>query len=529
MTRRRLMLKTAVAAAGLGAVLAFPGVAAASPGEESGHRPATGARADTSAPSRSPASRHPGRSQTRSQTPSGGASTVKAGRAARVGVPRTSTAPGSFLGPSLGAPVAAVRPPGPIRAAVLAMQAYVYGYPLLDFEKFRAGATSLNAITLRTSFADPDGVPIWRPNADTFYSRAVLDLSSGPVVLSIPDMGDRYFSFQLIDPYTNVISYIGARATGSGPGTFVITWDGGPPIPIADQTPDAQTVTVPYRNILVLGRTLAGDPADQVQAVALMNQFRLTPSGPAAAPPAVTADVTGLALLDAVSAAMELHPPSVVDAVRLAALSQIGVGPGMRVAEANLGPVATLAADLAVRAAVALLPVLSGLVQYDSALMNRGWALTDPDIGHYGTDYQLRAGVAFVGPWANIPDEAVYSAGLLDRYLLPLNGSHSYVMHFAPGQEPPAGAFWSVTVYDPSGGFVRNPLNRYSVSSSRPGELVHRPDGSVDIIFSEQDPADPDANWLPVPAGGFSAYLRVYVPGQAVLDGSWTPPPIERL
>lgn len=511
MTRRRLALKTAAAAAGLGAALAFPAVAAASPGDQSDSSPTIGTGSHPAAPSRSSSSRQRSRSQ--------GPFPVQATRTARAGVPRTAAAPG--------ARVAAVRPPGPIQAAVLAMQAYVYGYPLLDFEKFRAGATSLNTITLRTSFADPDGVPIWRPNADTFYSRAVLDLGSGPVVLSIPDMGDRYFSFELIDPYTNVISYIGARTTGSGPGTFAITWDGGPQG--AAEVPGAQTVTVPYRNILVLGRTLAGDPADQQLAIALMNQFKLTASGPAAQPPVATDPPTGLALLDAVSAAMDINPPPAEDMARLAAMALIGVGPGMRVADANLGPLATAAADLAVRAAVVLLPLLSGLAQYESALVNRGWGLTDPDIGHYGTDYQLRAGVAYVGPWANIPDEAVYSAGLLDRYLLPLNGSHSYVMHFAPGQEPPAGAFWSVTVYDPSGGFVRNPLNRYSVSSSRPGELVHRADGSVDIIFSGQDPADSGANWLPVPDGEFSAYLRVYVPGQAVLDGSWTPPPIEPL
>ena len=405
------------------------------------------------------------------------------------------------------------------------MQAYVYGYPLLEFEKFRAEAASLNTISLRTGFASPDAVPIWRPNADTFYSRAVLDLSGGPVVLSIPDMGDRYFSFQLIDPYTNVIDYIGTRATGSGPGTFAITWSGGPQASVDG----AQTVTVPYPNMVMLGRTLAGDAADQQQAIALMKQFTLTASGPSATPPPATDAPTGLALLDAMSAAMALNPPSPTDAARVQAIAQIGVGPGLRVADAHLGPLASVAADLAVRAAVGLLPLLSGLAQYESALANRGWAITDPTIGEYGTNYQLRAAVALIGPWANIPDEAVYSAGLLDRYLLPLNGSHDYVMHFAPGQQPPAGAFWSVTVYDPSGGFVRNPLNRYSVSSSRPDELVHRADGSVDIVFSQQDPADPGANWLPVPDGEFSAYLRVYVPGGAVLDGSWTPPPIEPL
>lgn len=484
----RLLLKAGFAAAGLGAALALPAVASASPDDTSGR--ATHSR---------PVAAH--------RTPAA-ATGVRSARSAQVATQ-----------------LAAVRPPGPIQAAYLAMQAYAYGYPLLDFEKFRSEAASLNTISLRTSFANPDSVPIWRPNADTFYSRAVLDLSNGPVVLSIPDMGDRYYSFQLIDPYTNVVSYIGSRSTGSGPGTFAISWDGGPAVTVGG----AQTVTVPYRNMVLLGRTLAGDQADQQQAIALMNQFQLTSTGSAAAPPPRTSTPTGLALLDAISAAMEINPPPAVDAPKLQALAQIGVGPGMRVADAHLGPLATAAVELALQASVVLLPLLSALNQYESALTNRGWAVTDPAIGHYGTNYQLRAGVAYVGPWANIPEEAVYSAGLLDRYLMPLNGSHSYVMHFAPGQEPPAGAFWSVTVYDPTGQFIPNALNRYSISSSRPDELVHRADGAVDIIFAQQDPADGGANWLPVPAGDFSAYLRVYVPGDAVLDGSWRPPPIEPL
>lgn len=505
-TDRRLLLSTGLAAAGLGVALLLPGAAAAAPNDDS--TPARGPSATTSGQraSTSPARRAPkGPARTR---------TVRA-----------ASAPSVVSAAQPSAHAAAAPAPGPVQAAILAMQAYVYGYPLLEFEKFRSAATSLNSISLRTSFASPDAVPIWRPNADTFYSRAVLDLRNGPVVLSVPDMGDRYYSLQLIDPYTNVVDYIGTRATGSGPGTFAITWSGAPQTAIDG----AQVVTVPYANMVMLGRTLVGDAADQQRAVALMKQFTLTPTGSTAPPPPRTDPPTGLALLDAISAAMSVNPPPAADAARLQAIAQIGVGPGMRVADANLGPLATAAVDLAVRSAVALLPLLSGLNQYQSALANRGWAVTDPSIGKYGTNYQLRAGVAFVGPWANIPDEAVYSAGLLDTYLRPLNGSHDYVMHFAPGQQPPAGAFWSVTVYDPTGQFVRNPLNRYSVSSSRPDELVRRPDGSVDIIFSQRDPGDSGANWLPVPNTDFSAYLRVYVPGRAVLNGTWTPPPIEPL
>ena len=415
--------------------------------------------------------------------------------------------------------------PGPIRSAILAVQAVTYGYPLLGFERFRSEAPGLNVIWSETGFAEPDVVPIWRPNTDTLYSRAVLDLSGGPVVLSVPDMGDRYFSFQLNDPYTNAISYIGTRTTGSGPGRYAITWEGGPQVAVEG----AQSVTVPYRNIVLLGRTLAGDAADQRQAIALMDQYSLTPSGPTSSPPSQTPMPSGLAMLDAISAAMELNPPPGSDAAVLQAIARIGVGPGLRVVDAGLGPLARIAVDLAVRAGFAAASFRTASNQYLAALGNHGWAAPPSAIGNYGTDYKLRAGVFFVGPWANIRDEAIYLGGLLDQKLRPLNGRNSYQIYFAPGQEPPTDAFWSVTVYDRDGGLVANPINRYSVSSSRPDELVRRPDGSVLIILSRDDPGDTTVNWLPVPCGSFSAYMRLYLPHEPALDGRWQPPPITRL
>ena len=431
------------------------------------------------------------------------------------------------------AALSAAARPGPIRAAVAAAQSYIYGYPLMEYQRVRQTVGTTNKLFSLTSFANPDIDPIWqsigngkRPNTDTFYSLAELDLSNGPVVLSIPDMGSRYFSFQLTDPYTNVSGYIGSRTTGSGPGKYAITWSGGPQVDI----PGAQTVPVPYSSMMALGRTLAGNEADQQSAIALMKQYSLDPTGGTVSP-VIPIPKPGIGYLDAISAAMELNPPPAIDDPQLAKMARIGVGPGLRVADADLGLMSKVAVDLSVRATAALLPVLTALNQYAAALTHRGWATPGPQIGDYGTDYLMRAGVAEVGLLANTPEEAVYSAGLLSGRLMPLSGCGfaPYVLHFAPGEEPPVDAFWSVTAYDSAGRLVPNAERRYSVSSSRPDELVRRPDGSIDIVFSPRDPGDPGANWLKVPAlGRFNAYLRMYVPGPAVLDGTWTAPPILR-
>jgi hypothetical protein len=420
---------------------------------------------------------------------------------------------------------------GPLRAAILATQAFIYGYPLLEFERARAEVEELNTIYSLTSFANPDVAPVWqaigggkRPNTDTFYSLAYLDLSNGPVVLSIPDMGDRYFSFQLTEPYISVADYIGSRTTGSSGGLYAITWTGAP-----GEVEGATPIEVPYASMMMLGRTLAGDVEDQAIAIELMRQYTLTPTGQPNDPPFfVPASRNGVDILNTISNAMVANPAPAIDDPKLAQLAKIGVGPGLQIADANLGFFSTIAVDLAVRATSAVLPLLANLIQFTSAVQNGGWAIPNPSIGDYGTDYLFRAGVAEVGWVANTPQEATYYPGLLGRFLLPLFGFPSRVLHFAPGETPPVNAdgFWSVTVYDGNGDLYKNSENRYSVSSSRPEELVYQSDGSLTIVFSHKDPGDPNVNWLPVPLGFFEAYMRMYVPNEEILDGTWKAPGI---
>jgi len=565
--------RAAVAAAGVGAALALaPGVAAASPGEESGADSAAvsagapdSAPAAASAPARAkperaraasqrtvnrpavnPLAARPAAAQSRNPQPATASRRVTARIAqadSSVAAPAAAPVSPATQAPSVQAPTAQATAPsaaagfnvpmGPLRAAILATQAFIYGYPLLEFERARAEVDELNTIYSLTSFANPDVEPVWqaigggkRPNTDTFYSLAYLDLSNGPVVLSVPDMGDRYFSFQLTEPYISVAGYVGSRTTGSGPGRYAITWTGRPPVDVPD---DVEVVEVPYASMMMLGRTLAGDVEDQAIAIELMKQYTLTPTGQPNEPPFfVPASRNGVDILNTISNAMVANPAPAIDEPKLAQLAKIGVGPGLQIADANLGFFSTIAVDLAVRATSAVLPLLANLIQFTSAVQNGGWAIPNPSIGDYGTDYLFRAGVAEVGWVANTPEEATYYPGLLGRYLLPLFGFPSRVLHFEKGETPPVNAdgFWSVTVYDGNGDLYKNSENRYSVSSSRPEELVYQSDGSLTIVFSHKDPGDPNVNWLPVPLGFFEAYLRMYVPNEEILDGTWKAPGI---
>jgi hypothetical protein len=137
----------------------------------------------------------------------------------------------------------------------------------------------------------------------------------------------------------------------------------------------------------------------------------------------------------------------------------------------------------------------------------------------------MRAACAqvFPGP-INVPEEAMYWTTSGDGAGHTLDGQHNYIMHFPAGGLPPNDAFWSLTMGDAKNRFVANPINRYSVSD-RSG-LAQNTDGSVDIYLQKTAPAGHESNWLPAPAGKFILWLRVYMPGAAILDGEYEVPPI---
>lgn len=153
-----------------------------------------------------------------------------------------------------------------------------------------------------------------------------------------------------------------------------------------------------------------------------------------------------------------------------------------------------------------------------------GW-VTMFGLGEPGNGMLLRAAHAqlFPGP-VNVPHEAMYWWTNADGAGHALSGVHDYVMHFPAGGLPPTNAFWSITMGDAGNHFVANAIDRYSVSD-RSG-LVPDRDGSVDIYIQNAAPAGHESNWLPAPTGRFILWLRVYMPGEAILRREYTVPPV---
>jgi hypothetical protein len=438
------------------------------------------------------------------------------------------------------APAVAHAPVTPAQAEQLGHQAYRYGIPLLEFLRIRREMTSVkapdgngnapvNALANARAFARPSDRTVVAPNHDTLYSLAQLDLGKGPIALSHPNMGSRYFDFEFVDPYTNVIGYIGTRTTGTHAGRVQIAWTRKP----GRRIPRVDVIRSKYRRVWMIGRTLALEsPADLRRAHAKMRQYRLSPA------PAVRSrrpgkprkhplPTDGGAWLRALDRALAENPPPARDKPLLKRLRTVGIGPGLPV---GAGVPADVFGALrkGVEAEAAGLPNSSRIDVLQKALAHGGWLYLPSRVGAYGTDYLLRAQLAILGIGANTPAEAVYPTALADSTGALLTGANSYRLVFRPGHLPPARGFWSITMYDFDGFLVPNAAQRYSLGPTHP-PLVRRGDGSIVIAIQRTRPTERDVNWLPAPAGGFRLSLRLYWPRPSVLSGDWQPPPLERL
>jgi hypothetical protein len=118
-------------------------------------------------------------------------------------------------------------------AARIGVEAYIYGYPLVTMEITRRVMTNtaepkgnhapMGQFYLARTYPDASFKDVTAPNADTLYTPAWLDLSKGPYVLSLPDLGDRYFLMPMLDGWTNVFQVPGTRTTGDKAQKYLMT------------------------------------------------------------------------------------------------------------------------------------------------------------------------------------------------------------------------------------------------------------------------------------------------------------------
>jgi hypothetical protein len=436
----------------------------------------------------------------------------------------------------------------PEEVQTITEEAYIFSFPILDSYKMLfaqalypesdAYEAPMNAMNHYTELLGPDYTLIVRPNNDTLYSIAWLDLRAEPMVLSVPAIPlDRYYSFQLIDLYTHNFAYVGSRATGPEAGNYLITgpgWSGAAPAGI--------TAVIPCETAFAtaLARTAVFGPEDVPNVAAIQAQYRVTPLSefagseppPAAAAPqlppynpeqARSADF--VALLNAFLPYLGQHPSEAELWQRFAA---IGVGADFDLE--SLDPEIRAAMEEGVATAIEKIETEGA----NLGSRKNGWMLTEASFGPREAmqgRYMRRAGAAFFGLWGNDLEEAFYPESSVDADGEALDASkHDYVVHFAADELPPVKSFWSLSMYNlPQQHFIHNPINRYTIGDRTEG-VVYGKDGSLTVYLQHESPGkDKESNWLPAPDGLLSLQMRCYWPAPESLDPLYAPPAVERV
>ena len=433
-----------------------------------------------------------------------------------------------------------------------AIDAYIYGYPLVTFDMARRQQTNVAApdaehapmgqmIRMR-SYPAVDNHCCAAPNADTLYTEAWLDVSTEPWIFSIPDMGDRYYIMPMLDGWSEVFQVASSTSPGGKAQTYAITgpgWSGTLPEGVI-------RAASPTGMVWILGRVYSsGTPEDYEAVHALQDRFSVVPLsayGRPYTPPTGAVDPgfdmkTGVRKLvnemhidsyfRRLAELMKTNPPTAQDAPMVGRMATIGLVPGQDFDPSRLGALDREAIKAVPKAAL----VEMGLHLKKQKTTN-GWLYFTKGVGNFGTDYLLRGTANLLGPGWNRPQDAVYPLSQKDAAGDEYDGAkHSYVVRFDKGQLPPAEAFWSLTMYDGDFFFVPNPINRYDLAQRN--RLIVGPDGSTDLYIQAESPGkDKEANWLPAPKGKFVLVMRIYAPRKtppSILDGSWTPPPVQRV
>ncbi len=438
----------------------------------------------------------------------------------------------------------------PEQAKQIAEEAYIYAFPMIDhykmmfalamYEESGAYEAPFNILVNKSTLLGPEYTTIVRPNNDTFYSIVWLNLTGEPMVLKVPAIvGNRYYSFQIIDKYTYNIDYVGTRATGFEAGAYLFVgpdWEG--------ETPEGINKVIKSEGnyLVALGRTQVFGPDDVDNTKAVLAAYQLeslseflgTESTAQAIAPAIppynpekAKGIEFISYLNALMADGSIHES---EKALFEKFAKIGIAPGKAFDPSTMDPTIVNAINEGIASAEEKIKTESTKL----GEQKNGWQLIS---GAFGTrkamqgKYLTRAAAAWFGLWGNDLEEAFYLEASVDGMGDALDCSkHSYVLHFDKNEIPSVKAFWSLSMYKlPEQLFIENEINRYVISSATEG-LKYNEDGSLDVYIQKENPGeDKVSNWLPAHDGPFSLQARLYWPNPENLDPLYVMPSVKKV
>jgi hypothetical protein len=473
-----------------------------------------------------------------------------------------------LAGPALGQAVppqpspgwAEAMPPGPdtsvkiteAYARLIARDTYFWSWPLLnvynrrqsvkDLEDFvKAGpvpSAPLNKLAMLTDYITPEQRLVACPNQDVVYGVGLLAMDQSPVVIQVPDFGDRFWVYQVVDLRTDGFVQLG-KMYGTTPGFYLLAgpnWKGEVPKGIT------QVFRASTNTGFVAPRIFQDDTPEDKQAIqSVLQHVMMYPLSeydgtmkskdwtalPEVSPPAKkegageTQWVFPEKFVDQLPAVLADAPPMPGEEARYA---QVLAVIDAATKDSKLKAAMT---EAAAEAETELVKPLFEFRNYGQQLPHH-WS-TISNEADFGTDYFTRTAVAKSNIFVNAPKETKYFYQDFDASGERLNGAKRYTVTFDKGQTPPVNGFWSLTLYNEHHFFAPNALKRYSLGTKNK-TLQYNEDGSLTLYVQAESPgSDRESNWLPSPKDGdFSLYVRTYWPKVEVTDGSWTPPPVQK-
>src|SRR5580658_5952237 len=194
---------------------------------------------------------------------------------------------GLLFGPALAQGAIAQGAPSAItetEAHAIGVDAYLYLYSLVTMDVTRKQLTNvepgkgtlggpMNTFANAPAFPAADFKAVVRPNFDTLYSSAYLDLTKEPMIVSVPDTGGRFYLLPMLDMWSDVFASPGWRTTGTQAGNFLVIppgWVG--------TVPDGFTqIAAPTPYVWIIGRTKTDGPDDYAAVHDIQAGYKVTP------------------------------------------------------------------------------------------------------------------------------------------------------------------------------------------------------------------------------------------------------------
>jgi hypothetical protein len=450
-------------------------------------------------------------------------------------------------------------PPGPDTrvkiteeyAKLVGRDAYFWAWPLVNVYNRRiandqvqdfivAGpvpTAPVNRLAMLTDYIAPEERLVACPNQDVVYGAGSLALDRSPVVIQVPDFGDRFWVYQIVDLRTDSFADIG-KMYGTTPGFYLLVgpnWKGDVPKGIT------QVFRAPTNTGYVVPRVFQDDTPDDNKAVrSVTQQVMMYPlsefDGKMKSRDWTTLPKAPPAAQGGAEEVKWVVPEKFVDELAVA----LADAPPLPGEEARYAQVRAML-DAAKRDSRLKDAFTRGAIEADTQLVKplfefrnygiqlpHNWS-TQSNGAAFGTDYFTRTAVAKSNIFVNKPNETKYFYQDLDAGGQRLNGANRYTVTFAKDQTPSVRGFWSLTLYNQHHFFEPNDIKRYSTGTKNKA-LKYNPDGSLTIYVQTSPPSEAQhGNWLPAPkSGDFSLYVRAYWPKVEITDGSWTPPAVQR-